>query len=625
MGHFLLARGKKRLEAEIGYRRSWAERLRRPILGAPVAFYLGGVALLVAALCAGAAHVLAQSVANAWAGAVLIALFAIPASDLALALLNTLIIFVLPPRLLPKLAFDEGIPDEHRTLVSCPACWRAAPGSRNCSRTWRCARWPTPTATCSSLSSPTTSTSASQDGENDAKLLELAKDGIAELNRRHGAHERYFLLHRRRAPNAAEGRFMGWERKRGKLEELNRLLRGATDTTFVVVTATAELPGQHQVRDHARRRHRAAARCRQAPGRRHGPSAKPAGGGRQAAAGRARARHHSAARRHLAEQLASFALCAHFRGRARHRSVHDRRLGRVSRFVQRRFVRRQGHLRRRRISGRAAGQGAGNRLLSHDLFEGSFARSALATDIEVLDEQPATYEVVAGRAHRWLRGDWQLLPWLLPSVPCAARGRRPNDLRVLDRWKLIDNLRRSLVPPALVVLLGFSFFSGGGLAGWALGLVAAVFVGPILVRQVLSLSRAAVSPSPRLGPLGGELVQSLQQAGLSVMLLLDQALLSVDGILRTAFRLLISHRNLLEWTTMSQAVRRHRSGGLRASRRLASSAWLALLLLVAVAWFAAPELAVRSAAVAALGLGAGQHWLARSARSRGGARRTAYR
>ena len=120
-----------------------------------------------------------------------------------------------------------------------------------------------------------------------------------------------------------------------------------------------------------------------------------------------------------------------------------------------------------------------NRLLSHDLFEGFFARSALATDIEVLDEQPATYEVVASRAHRWLRGDWQLLPWLWPSVPVRGGGRRPNDLRLVDVWKLFDNLRRSLVPPALVALLILSWFAAPGLGAWSLAVLAGVFRGAV--------------------------------------------------------------------------------------------------------------------------------------------------
>jgi len=202
-----------------------------------------------------------------------------------------------------------------------------------------------------------------------------------------------------------------------------------------------------------------------------------------------------------------------------------------------------------------------NRLLSHDLFEGCFARSALATDIEVLDEQPAAYEVVASRSHRWLRGDWQLLPWLFPSVPARNGARRPSDFRVLDYWKLLDNLRRSLVPPALVTVLLVTWLAAPALAKWSMGLLACVLLGPVLMREVASLARAASAPKPQFAALGGELSKNLLQVGLGVMLLLDQAVLSVDGILRTLYRLSISKRNLLEWTTMSQAARRHRNGG----------------------------------------------------------------
>jgi cyclic beta-1,2-glucan synthetase len=591
VGHYLLARGRKRLEAEIGYRRSWSERLRRPILGAPVAFYLGGLSLLVAALCAGAAHLLAQTVGNPWVGALLTLLFAIPASELALAVLNALVIFVLPPRLLPKLAFDDGIPDEHRTLVVVPCLLESNAGLAQLLEDLEVRALANADPNLFFALVTDFVDSPSQDGENDGKLLQSAQDGIAELNRRHGGQERYFLLHRRRAPNAAEGRFMGWERKRGKLEELNRLLRGAVDTTFVVVTASTELLASIRYvitldadtelpRDVAKRLVGAMAH----------PQNRPV----------VDVKRQRVVQGHGILQPRVGTLPNSSR-RSRFARIYagapgiDPYTTAVSDVYQDLFG--EGSFVGKGIydvdAFQAALQGRvpENHLLSHDLFEGCFARSALATDIEVLDEQPATYEVVASRAHRWLRGDWQLLPWLLPSVPCGARGRRPNDLRVLDRWKLIDNLRRSLVPPALVLLLGFSFFSRAELSGWALGLLAAVFIGPMLVRQLLSLTRAAVSSSPsRLGPLGGDLTQSLQQAGLSVALLLDQALLSLDGIVRTAYRLLVSRRNLLEWTTMSQAARRQRGGGPRASRRLTNSAWLAVLLLAAVALVARANL-----------------------------------
>ncbi len=588
VGHFLLDRGRKRLEAEIGYRPQWSERLRRPILRNPVGFYLSSLSLLIGALCVGAVSVLGQSVGHGWAGAALLLLFAFPASELALALLNTLVISVLPPRLLPKLDFDDGIPDEHRTLVAVPCLLEGRTGLAQLLEDLEVRALANPDGNLYFALVTDFTDSATRDRDGDGDLLILARDGVAELNRRQGGEERYFLLHRARRHNAVEGRFMGWERKRGKLEELNRLLRGATDTTFSLVTASPELLASIRyviTLDADTELPRAIAK--RLVGAMAHPENRPVFDAR-----RQRIVHGHGIIQPRVGTLPNSSRRSRFARIFAGAPGVDPYTTAVSDVYQDLFG--EGSFVGKGIYDVDAFQAAlhgrvpENRLLSHDLFEGNFARSALATDIEVLDDQPATYEVVASRAHRWLRGDWQLLPWLFFSVPSAA-GRRPNDLRLLDRWKLLDNLRRSLVPPALVLLLVLSFFSRAGLAGRALTLTAAVFLGPIVVRQILSLSRAAVSPG-RHAPLGGELLQNLQQAGLGVMLLLDQALLSIDGIARTGYRLLISHRNLLEWTTMSQAVRRHRSGSLRASRRLATSGWLALLLLVVVSWLARANL-----------------------------------
>ena len=580
VGHFLLDSGRKRLERVIGYRRKWSERLRRPILASPVGFYLGGLALLVAGACVGAASLFARSVGSPWLGAALVLLFAFPASELALAVLNALVVFALPPRLLSKLAFEDGIPDAHRTLVVVPCLLESPAGLAQLLEDLEVRALANPDPNLYFALATDFVDGQGPDTESDQSLLDLALAGVAELNRRQRGAEKYFLLHRRRTPNAAEGRFMGWERKRGKLEELNRLLRGATDSTFTHVTASPELLASVRYvitldadtelpRDVAKRLVGAMAH----------PENRPVFD-----AERQRVVQGYGIIQPRVGTLPSSSRRSRFARIFAGAPGVDPYTTAVSDVYQDLFG--EGSFVGKGIYDVDAFQAAlhgrvpDNCMLSHDLFEGSFARSALATDIEVLDDQPASYEVVASRAHRWLRGDWQLLPWLFFSAPSAA-GRRRNDLRLLDRWKLADNLRRSLVPPALVLMLVLSFFGRAALAGWSLALLAGVFVGPIVVRQVLSLSRAAVS-SGRHGPLGGDILQNLRQAGLGVMLLLDQALLSIDGIVRTGYRLLISRRNLLEWTTMSQAMRRHRSGSLRASRRLVNSGWAALVLLVAV-------------------------------------------
>jgi cyclic beta-1,2-glucan synthetase len=586
VGYFLLDAGRKQLEAAVGYRPKLSERLLRPILDYPAAFYLGALAVTVGLMCAGAALLLVRHFSSPWPAIALTLLFALPASELLLSLLHALIVSVLPPRLLPKLDFEDGIPDEHRTLVVVPSLLEGRAGIAQLLEDLEVRALGNSDRNLY-FALATDFTDADQaETDGDRELLELAQSGIAELNRRlGGAEPRYFLLHRRRTENPAEGRYMGWERKRGKLEELNRLLRGDTSTTFSVVTAPAALLASIRYvitldadtelpREVARRLVGTMAHPQNRPVL--DPVRQRVVRGYGILQPRVGTLPLSSRRSRFARIFAGPPGIDPYTTAVS--DVYQDLFGEGS-FVG------KGIYDVDAFTAALRGRVPDNRLLSHDLFESSFARSALVTDIEVLDEQPASYEVVTSREHRWLRGDWQLLPWLLPAVPARGGGKRPSDLRLLDLWKLSDNLRRSLVAPALVILLFASWFVAPSLAAEVLLLLGAVFVGPIVARQVLSLLRAATGPRPGLGPLGGALSKNLQETALGIMVLLDQALLSLDGIARTLYRLFVSHRNLLEWTTMSQAARKHKRGGSQASRRFSASAWLAAVgMLLVLAW-----------------------------------------
>ncbi len=592
IGYYLLDAGRRPLEASIGYRKKVAEYFSRPILDYPSTFYLGALAVSVGLLCAGAAVLLSRYFASPWQVIGLTLLFALPASELVLSLWHALIVFVLRPRLLPKLDFEEGIPEEHRTLVVVPSLLENQAGIAQLLEDLEVRALANSDKNLYFALLTDFTDAQHAETEQDAELLALAEAGIAELNRRQGGAEpRYFLFHRRRIENPVEGRFMGWERKRGKLEELNRLLRGDSATTFSLVTAPAPLLASIRYvitldadtelpREVARRLVGTMAHPQNRPVL--DPTRQRVVRGYGILQPRVGTLPLSSRRSRFARLFAGPPGIDPYTTAVS--DVYQDLFGEGS-FVG------KGIYDVDAFTAALHGRVPDNRLLSHDLFESSFARSALVTDIEVLDEQPASYEVVTSREHRWLRGDWQLLPWLLPSVPVRGGGKRPSDLRLLDLWKLSDNLRRSLVAPALVTLLVVSWLSSPQLSRWAWVMLGAVCLGPIFTRQVLSLARAATAPRPELGPLGGALLKNLQEMVLGVMVLLDQALMSLDGISRTLYRLFISRANLLEWTTMSQAARRHKRGGSRASRRFSASAWLAfagMVLVVALARETAP-------------------------------------
>ena len=195
-----------------------------------------------------------------------------------------------------------------------------------------------------------------------------------------------------------------------------------------------------------------------------------------------------------------------------------------------------------------------NAMLSHDLFEGIFARAGLASDIEVIEEFPPRYDVAVRRAHRWTRGDWQLLPWLM--------GRPAGDRAVpsIGRAKMLDNLRRSVVTPAAFLAL---------CAGWMLPLPSALLATLIIVASVAiphilpSISfvlarRGAVSVRNRLVLFAQDLHLAGIQILTSLAFMADGAWRMTDAIVRTLLRLFITRRHLLEWMTAAQSAGRSR-------------------------------------------------------------------
>ncbi|MEO8185361.1 MAG: glucoamylase family protein, partial [Deltaproteobacteria bacterium] len=537
-------------------------------------------------------------------------LFALPASEVALALTSSLAVTICPPRLLAGLSFKEGIPDEHRTLVAVPVLIDSAASVEQLllDLEVRSLANPDPNLYFAVLTDHTDAPSETL--ESDAHLLELTLRGVQTLNeRRGGSTQRYWLLHRRRMYNPKEACFMGWERKRGKLEELNRVLQGDQETSFAVVNAPRELLASIQYvitldadtelpRDVGRKLVAKLAH----PLNRPSVDAKT----RRVTRGHAIIQPRVGTLPFSSRQSRFAAIAAGAPGIDPYTTA-------VSDVYQDLFG--EGSFVGKGIYDVAAFQRTmsdrtpENRLLSHDLFEGIFARSALATDVEVLDEQPPAYHVQVGRQHRWVRGDWQLLPWLMPRVPTVS-GRHPNELRLLDAWKILDNLRRSLLAPGLVALVAFSWFLPQRVAAATAAVVLGMLLVPMCTRLLLDLVRESSQPSRSfLGALGGDLRTNARQLLLGLVFTLDQAWVSLDAIARTLFRL-ATGRRLLEWTTMRQTAQAGSS--VRVQRRLWAESLGCLGTAVAVAIenrpalpFAAPLLIFWAAAPLV------SHWLAR--------------
>ena len=454
-GYWLISDGRPAFERELMVRVPVSVRLRRAYVRAALAGYLGTIAVVTALILA-VTLLVAGTADDAGAWILLVVILALgPASDLAIALVNRTVSDVLGPRPLPRLDLDDGVPSRLRTLVVVPTLLaseaevEAQVGGLEVHylanregdlRFALLSDW---------LDAPT------EHVPGDDELLAAAVAAIDRLNERHGeapgGGARFLLFHRGRRWNAAEGCWMGWERKRGKLHELNALLRGSTTTGILHDGASGiDAAGGRALCRHARCRYPAAAGCRWAARGDDRPPAqpadlRPAGRPRDAGLRRAPAADHVDPRRRTRASI-------YQRNYAGSAGI-DPYASAVSDVYQDLF--REGSFTGKGIydvdafRAAMAGRIPENALLSHDLFEGIFTRAGLVTDVELFDEFPSNYLVSAARQHRWARGDWQLLPWILGRARDAGGERDRSAIPGIARWKMVDNLRRTMSAPAV--------------------------------------------------------------------------------------------------------------------------------------------------------------------------------
>ncbi len=576
-GFYLIGGGRLAFELALGYRAPPMRRLLRLYVGAATPGYLGtiavlsGLMLMLPLFAAGASGVGPVSLLA------LVLLAAIPASDLAIALLNRSVTALVTPAVLPRLELRDGVPPHLRTMIVVPMLLTDAAEVEDQIERIEVHYLANPDGDLrfAVLSDWMDAPVESMPG--DDETLAAVRAGIARLNRRHGAAfeggERFLLFHRRRLWNQSERTWMGWERKRGKLHELNRLLRGATDTSFVPTGATAPSGVRYVITlDADTRLPRGAVerlvgtmahplnRARLDPGRRRvvegyavlQPRVTPPLPGREGSlfqrlsSGPAGIDPYAAAVSDVYQDLWG-------EGSYTGKGIYD-----VDAF-EAALVRRVPE----------------NTLLSHDLFEGVFARAGLVTDVELFESAPSHYGVAAARQHRWARGDWQLLPWIL--------GTR---IPVIGRWKMLDNLRRTVSAPTAFLTLAVAWMlPGRSPAVWTAFILATIATPTLLpVLGGLIPHRRGISKRSHARAVGRDVVMAASQIGFTITMLAHQAWLMSDAIVRTLVRVYVTRRRLLEWVTAAQA-----KAGLRLDlpgfgRRMVGGLALAAAAAVAVAW-----------------------------------------
>ena len=560
-GYYLLAGGRREFERLIGFR----GRLWRPARATTrLSFDVYGAAIILTSACLLAAPLTA--LAGMGLGAGLLSLLAflgvVSAIDVGVALVNRGTAFFVHAVPLPGLELRDGVPESLRTLVVVPTLLTTREDIAAQVERLEIHHLASPEGDLhfALLSDWVDADAEHVDG--DAELLAGAREGIDGLNRRYGpapAGPRFLLLHRRRVWNDSERRWIGWERKRGKLHELNRLLRGATDTTFMDFGVAAAPPPQN-VRyvltlDSDTRLPRDTVR------RLIGKMAHPLNRPRiDAERGRV-VEGHAVLQPRVTPSLPEGGEGSLFQRVFSSSSGIDPYSSAVSDVYQDMFG--EGSYAGKGIydldafESALSGRAPDSTLLSHDLFEGTFARAGFASEVEVVEEFPSRYDVSAERHHRWARGDWQLLPWIFGF---AGRGdgapSGKDKLPRIGRWKMIDNLRRTFSAPTTVLGLAL---------GWTLPIypalvwtsfVLATIVVPNLIPVISAIPsrRPGARISAHLRALAGDLGLAAVLTVLNVTFLADQTRLMSDAILRTLWRLFVSRRHLLQWVPAAQTL-----------------------------------------------------------------------
>ncbi len=586
VGYYLIDEGLPRLEQATGYRPAPGEWLDRWVHRHPNIVFVGGVLSATLGALAAVLWLGGPAVRAHWPAVVALGL--LPAADIAVNLVNQLVTAFLSPRPLPKLDLHEhGVPPEYRTAVVIPTLFASVDAVHEALENLEVQYLANREAHLhfAVLSDFTDAPAATREG--DDAILAAAADGVRALNGRYsgGSDDAFYLFHRPRSWNPREGVWMGWERKRGKLAEFNRfVLTGAREGFSMVVGDTAPL---RQVRyvitldadtvlppDAAPLLVGALAhplnRAVYDPGlgrvvRGYGILQPRVGVSLPSAHRSIFAAIHSG---HPGVDPYTTAVSDVYQDLYGEGSFTGKGVYDVAAFEQ-----------------ATHGRFPENTLLSHDLIEGSYARAGLATDVVVYDDYPTRYLSFTRRKHRWIRGDWQLLPWLTGTAP-GPGGPEPNRLSLLSRWKIVDNLRRSLVEPAqfLFLVAGWILLAVPPLRWTLLGIGAVA--APWVVAFLLALLRPPLDKSWRAyyAAVALDAVTSVQQVGLALVFLPHQATVSADAIVRTLWRMWVTRRHLLEWQTASQTERGITDRPSLPWRVMWPAVALAALVLVGVVW-----------------------------------------
>ncbi|MBF0366961.1 MAG: phosphorylase, partial [Oligoflexia bacterium] len=549
LGHYLIAKGRYEFEKEIGFKLKLKRRVLRWYVSHASKVYLTSIFLITMILLYMGLNFFVVTANSLWITLLLTIVAAFPAAEIAIAIVNRLTVDILGPRHLPRLKLSEGVPPHLKTFLVVPTLLIHEEDIVHQVLQLEIHYLSNPDGFIHFALLSDWKDADSEHLASDYAILSLAVKNINALNEKYGpaadGKNRFFIFHRKRKWNASEKKWIGFERKRGKLHEFNRLLRGAKDTSFLLIPEiSSDIPQdiRYVITLDA-------------------DTKIPKGAVTQLVGTLAHPLNHpkfdvllnrviegyGILQPRITPSLPTTKDSTLFQRLSSGPCGTDPYASAVSDVYQDLFG--EGSYTGKGIydvdvfEKALKGRVPLNRLLSHDLFEGNFARCGLVSDVEFFEDFPSHASVALARIHRWTRGDWQLLPWIL--------GRAGRAISIVGRLKMIDNLRRSLTTP-MIFCLFIIIFCLPGVEGQALIILNLIALGlaPLMPFFAATVSyQKKISLRQHLRSLCDDLFLGLGRFFLNLIFLPHQSLIFLDAIARALFRLTISKRKLLEWTT----------------------------------------------------------------------------
>lgn len=596
LGYYLIDDGRPELERAVQMRRSLIVILDKIRRFAPLTCYLTMIAVVTGITLGVFLFSLTFFPVSGEMFAVLALGALFVASSLGVSFANWFGSQLLQPQPLPRMDFENGIPPEYRTLVAVPTMLTGAAGIERLLDALE-VRFLANQDPSLHFALVTDFVDADQELlPGDDELVRLASEGIARLNDQYSdeGDDRFYLFHRGRRWNEQEGVWMGYERKRGKLADLNAILQGEMCRFSRVVGDIDALRGVRFVitldtdtqlpRDAAMEMVGSLAHVLNRPVFDEKKRRVTKGYG-------------------ILQPRVGISLQSALKSRFSRMNTDDPGIDPYTRVVSDLYqdLAAEGSYIGKGIYDiqafeRCCGNFPPNTILSHDLIEGAYARSGLLSDVTLFEDFPSSYLADMSRRHRWIRGDWQIARWILPWVLDRERKATRNTLSLLSRWKIFDNLRRSLVPIFTVVLLLVSWACSPAIAGISLLLVVIAMFLPVVIEFVADSIRKPINLPWRMH-LRFTAASVARQTYLKLMELVQlpyEASSNADAIVRTLVRMFWTKRKLLEWRTASDAERTT-DGSLAGSyRQMAFSPGIAATAFILLAVFHLNVLAIAS-------------------------------